>query len=198
MATVGEGLAIIQTANQRAGALVSSLKQMSIDQVTQQRRTFDLGHLIDEVLTALGPSIKKHGVAVVKEIESEISMNSFPGPLEQIITNLVQNALVHGFDGRSSGTIIVRGQLVGEQQVRLEVQDDGAGMTADAQARLFEPFFTTRAGMGGSGIGLTSSKKLVEETLCGRIRVETAQGSGTRFTLDLPLNPQRLLSTGTA
>ena len=184
--TVDESLQIIEHANARASELVGSLKQISIHQVAQRRSSFLLDQLVNEVVTTLTPMLRKQPVKLLKELAPDLRMDSYPGPLEQVLVNLVQNALVHAFEGRSSGTITLRARALDADHVQVVVEDDGLGMVPAVLARLFEPFFTTKAGQGGSGIGLAFSRKLVEQTLGGHILVESRPGEGSRFIIELP------------
>ncbi len=186
LATLKEGLRIVETENVRISDLVSCLKQMSIDQATQRRRTFDVDQLIDEILITLSPTLRNRSVTIVRTIALELYMDSYPGPLSQVITNLVQNALVHAFEERTSGTITLLAEALANQRLRLVVEDNGKGMDAEIIGHLFEPFFTTKSGQGGSGIGLAFSRQLVEETLGGQLDVESTPGLGSRFIIELP------------
>ncbi len=186
LAMTSEGLNIIERANARAGELVENLKELSIDQASQRRRTFEVGKVVDEVLFMLAPSLSKMPVRVVRDIAQDLTMDSFPGPFGQVIANLVQNALVHGFEGRAEGTVTLVAQNAPQGMVRIQVQDDGAGMTEEVLSRIFEPYFTTKLGRGGSGVGLSLCQRLVEEVLCGSISVESEPGQGSRFIIVLP------------
>lgn len=184
--SVRKGLTLIESANERTAELVSSLKQLSIDQVTQQRRSFLLNELIQDVVVTLKPALRNSGVTLVLELEKDAVMDSYPGPLGQVITNLIQNTLTHAFEGISDKTVTLRTCAISESQVRMEVQDNGKGMSEDVLAQLFQAFFTTRRAEGGSGIGLTFSKSLVEKVLGGKIVAESKSGQGSCFSIELP------------
>jgi len=117
-------------------------------------------------------------------------MDSYPGPLEQIIINLVQNSIRHGFDGRNQGCITIRATLSTDknnnQNVVIVFSDDGAGISPHNMDKIFEPFFTTRLGRGGSGIGLNIVHQIATSILEGAIEVQSELGSGTKFTLTIP------------
>jgi two-component system NtrC family sensor kinase len=106
--------------------------------------------------------------------------------LGQVMANLIQNTLVHGFDGRDSGVVAIRATQEGNYECTITVQDDGVGMNDEVRQRVFEPFFTTKANRGGSGVGLALCKRLVEETLRGTITVASELDQGTRFTIVIP------------
>ncbi|WP_422879665.1 sensor histidine kinase [Noviherbaspirillum cavernae] len=119
-------------------------------------------------------------------------MDSYPGPLGQVITNLVNNALVHAFDGRNTGTVTIAAQIADDGWMELIVKDDGAGIPQANLNRIFDPFFTTRLGAGGSGLGLNITHSIVTNILGGRIRVQSEVGRGTTFIVTAPmLAPQR-------
>lgn len=184
--SVRNGLKLIELSNQRSAELVSSLKQLSIDQVTQQRRSFLVDELIDDVVATLTPALEKRQIHVVFDMAPGLLMDSFPGPLGQVVSNLVQNAMLHGFDGLEDGTITLRAQALGKTHIRIEVEDDGKGMTDAVRAHLFQAFFTTIPDKGGSGLGLTFSNRLIQNVLGGKISAESKPNEGSRFIIELP------------
>jgi signal transduction histidine kinase len=114
-------------------------------------------------------------------------MDSYPGPYGQVLTNLVLNAIAHGFLNRDSGAMRIEAVRRGNDQVELNFVDDGAGMSEEIQRRAFEPFFTTRRNRGGTGLGLHIVHNLITRQLGGRVRLESAPGRGTTFRITLPL-----------
>jgi signal transduction histidine kinase len=124
-------------------------------------------------------------VKVEIDCAPDIVLDSFPGALSQIVTNLVMNSLVHGFEREQAGQIVIRAALE-EQMVVLDYSDDGAGMDVDTLSKLFDPFFTTKRGSGGSGLGAHILYNLVTGPLGGTVRVESAPGQGLRYHLRFP------------
>jgi signal transduction histidine kinase len=120
-------------------------------------------------------------------------MDGYPGPLGQIITNLVANALLHAFEGRETGSVLIVGRLDGDE-VSLVCRDDGVGMTAAVIKRVFEPFFTTKRGRGGSGLGMHIVYSLVTGLMGGEISVDSRPDEGTEIVMKLPV--QAPLSAG--
>jgi signal transduction histidine kinase len=173
----------------RAAALVSSFKQVAADQTSEQRREFQLDRVVADNVAALRPSMSKtdrfSNMTIELHIPAEIACDSYPGPLGQVITNLVQNAVMHAFDPHTPGRITVSAQMRGER-VYLEVSDNGHGMPPVVQARVFEPFFTTRLGQGGSGLGLSVSHRIATSVLGGELFVRSEPGVGSTFTLAFP------------
>jgi signal transduction histidine kinase len=113
-------------------------------------------------------------------------MDSYPGALSQVITNLVENGLKHGLHGRSTGRVEIRVRRLGAQFTEITVSDDGVGIPDEIKPRIFNAFFTTKDGAGGSGLGLHIVKSIVCSPLGGQISVEPEHGGGSRFVLTLP------------
>ena len=179
---------ILQRNLERAATLIASFKQVAVDQTSSQRRRFRLRDTLAEVLLALSPSLKSSGCVVrLQEIYGDIQMDSYPGPLGQVLANLVNNSLIHGYADQAPGEVRITVSRQGEGQVSIDVADDGAGIAAEHQSRIFEPFFTTRLGKGGSGLGLSIVRNIVTATLGGRIEVISALGEGTTVRMTLPL-----------
>lgn len=170
----------------RAAELVRDFKQVAIDQTSDTRRDFDLARVIEDVLTMVEPSYKHTPYQVHTELETGLAMNSYPGALGQVLTNLLMNALVHAFEDRQQGQVRVRCRSLDADQVELSVSDDGKGMDESVRRRIFDPFFTTRLGTGGSGLGMHIVHNIVTQVLGGQIEVSSTPGQGTTMTVRLP------------
>ena len=170
----------------RAANLVTSFKQVAVDQTSSQRRSFSLSEVVSEILLTLSPTLKKTTFEVVQEIPDDLLLDSYPGPLGQVVTNLVNNALLHGFEGRTTGRVTLSALMNGEGQIELSVKDDGIGIPPANLNRIFDPFFTTKLGAGGSGLGLNIAHNIVTGVLGGRVKVQSEVGQGTTFVLTLP------------
>jgi signal transduction histidine kinase len=194
-----EGMAIISQALRHGAGLVGNLKHLSIDQATQRRRSFELDRLFDEVLGILAPSLRGVSWRLERHVDTPHTlMESYPGPLGQVLINLVQNAAIHAFDGRPGGLLTLQAGSAGDGHlVAIEVHDNGVGMPPEVLAQLFTPFFTTKPGQGGSGVGLAYARRLVQDVLGGRMEVESTPGHGSTFRLLLPrLAPLRHTPVG--
>ncbi|MFZ2852990.1 MAG: ATP-binding protein [Rhodocyclaceae bacterium] len=179
--------ALLQRNSQRAADLIGNFKQVAVDQTSMRRRSFDLRQALDEVLSALQPKLRhtRHGLQV--SVPPGIVLDSYPGPIEQIITNLFANSLLHGFAGDTAGTIRIGAEVLAGEQVALTYSDDGVGISESVAKRVFDPFFTTKLGSGGSGLGLYIVYNLTTAVLGGSIKLSSAPGQGARFELLLPL-----------
>jgi signal transduction histidine kinase len=183
---VDQSLRIMTTNTQRAAALVRSFKQVAVDQSSDNIRRFNLGKYVGEVLLSLQPKLKGRPVKVQVECPPELELDSFPGAVSQVLTNMVVNSLVHGFERDQPGNITIRARLDDEDMVAFEYGDDGAGMDADTLSKLFDPFFTTKRGSGGSGLGGHILYNLVTGALGGSLRVESSPGKGLQYFLRFP------------
>lgn len=178
----------------RAGALVTSFKQVAVDQTSSQRREFSLAVLTSEILLTLSPSIRRSSCTVTADIGEDLEMNSYPGPLGQVLTNLVNNAMVHGFPEAQAGSIAITASMLNDDQLVVLVQDNGRGIQKTDLIRIFEPFFTTRMGQGGSGLGLHIVHNLVTSVLGGHIDVVSEPGQGATFKLTIPRSAPQWLN----
>ena len=166
--------------------LIGSFKQVAVDRTRAQRREFMLDAMVAETVLTLSPSIKRAKHEVQVDIPPGIVMTSFPGQLGQILTNLISNAMVHGFDMRENGVIVISARLLSLDSVEIVVADNGAGIPEANLQRIFDPFFTTRLGQGGSGLGLNIVYNLVRDVLGGSVDVQSVLDKGTSFILLLP------------
>lgn len=186
LAEAETGSAIIERNLQRAAELVASFKQIAVDQSSSQRRSFDLAAVVDEIVMTMRPSFKHQPHRLDTKVAANLTLDSYPGPLGQILSNLISNALAHGLDGCDQGNIRITGQSDGDAHVVIEVSDDGNGIAIEAQRRIFDPFYTTRLGRGGSGLGLNIVHNLVTHVLGGAITVVSAPGQGTTMRVRIP------------
>ncbi len=183
---VDQSLRIMTTNTQRAAALVRSFKQVAVDQSSDDIRHFHLKRYLDEVLLSLQPKLKGRPIAVRIDCPGDLELDSFPGALSQIVTNMVVNSLVHGFEREQEGTIRIGARLEEGDFVVLDYSDDGVGMDEDTLDKLFDPFFTTRRGQGGSGLGAHILFNLVTGALGGTVKVDSAPGMGLHYRLRFP------------
>ncbi len=170
----------------RASDLIRSFKQVAVDRSSEERRTFELGAYLEEVLLSLRPHLKKTNISVALTCDEGIKMDSYPGALSQIVTNLVMNSLVHAFDPGQSGEIRIDARRE-DDTLRIVYSDNGKGIPPEHLDKIFEPFYTTRRGRGGTGLGLHILYNIVTQKLGGTVRCESAPGQGATFTMTLPL-----------
>jgi signal transduction histidine kinase len=192
---------------ERAAELVTSFKHVASDQTSSLRRVFDLSETLRDVLLTLQPMIKKTPHTVKSDIPENIILDSYPGILAQVITNLISNALSHAWHEGETGTIYIYAELgpsdktmsaavndsdasqpVGiADRVKIRVADNGHGIPSNIEQKIFDPFFTTKMGRGGTGRGLHVAHNGVRNVLGGILDFENRPGNGCVFTIDIPL-----------
>ncbi|KMO17856.1 sensor histidine kinase [Methylobacterium platani] len=180
-----EGSHLLTANLARAADLVHSFKQVAVDRVSDEHRRFPLREWLGELLRSLGPLLRRGGHRLDLEAPEEFEVDTHPGALAQVITNLVKNAVVHAFADGAAGRIAVAAIRDGPW-VRLEVRDDGRGIAAADRERIFDPFFTTARHAGSSGLGMHIVYNLVTGQLQGRIAVESGPGRGTVVRVEFP------------
>ncbi|MCE1235833.1 MAG: PAS domain-containing sensor histidine kinase [Hyphomicrobiales bacterium] len=171
----------------RAADLVLAFKQVAVDRTHPDRRAFDLAEATEQIVASLRPGLKTTPHRLDVDVAPGLTMDGYPGAWGQILTNLVMNAVTHAFTGDRSGVMTISARPLGEDRVRIVFADDGVGMDEETARRAFEPFFTTRRGRGGSGLGLHIVRTLVISRMGGRIRMTTAPDAGCRFEIEAPL-----------
>lgn len=170
----------------RSAQLVQGFKQLALDRATEQQRIFILHEVIDEVMLAMAPILKRTPYQLSIEVADNLQMHSYPGPLTQIIVNFINNSLVHAFDGKTTGNMRLSAHLVADDMVEVLFSDDGCGMSEEVARHVFDPFFTTKLGQGGNGLGMHIAYNIATQLLGGEITVETTLGQGTCWRLLVP------------
>ncbi|MCP3661099.1 MAG: DUF3365 domain-containing protein [Gammaproteobacteria bacterium] len=183
-----ESIAIILSNLERAAELIKSFKQVAADQASEAKSSFNLKEYFGNVLITLQPELKRSALEVKIHCPDNILMNSYPGALSQIITNLIINSKTHAFDEDEAGSITFDIEKSGEDIV-IHYKDNGKGIPQEHLDDIFAPFFTTRRGKGSSGLGLHISQNLVHTVLKGSISVSSKLNEGTQFTLTIPSSP---------
>lgn len=177
---------------ERAAELVQSFKKVAVDQSSEEKRVFDLRNYLDQILISLRPQFKRTPHRVHLQCPPSLHLNSYPGAIMQILTNLVMNSLIHGFADGQAGEIYIDVESSGESVV-FSYRDTGMGMDAEQKARIYDPFFTTKRGSGGTGLGMNIVYNLVTQTLKGDIDLQTGPGEGAHFVLTLPTDPDLVI-----
>jgi PAS domain S-box-containing protein len=170
----------------RAAELITSFKQVAADRNYSDQRTFDLGDLTEQVVMSLRPGLRKHHLTLAVDCQPNLSMNSYPGPYGQVLTNLFLNSVAHAFPDGRPGTVDIKVREAGKDHAEIIFSDDGCGMSLDVRRRAFDPFFTTRRDQGGTGLGLHIVYSIVTNRLGGRLELDSEPGRGTRIQIVLP------------
>jgi signal transduction histidine kinase len=184
---------ITEAAGRISGLLASVKQYTQMDRAPLQ--TFDVHEGLDATLTMLGHKLGD-GIEVVRDYDRSLPrIAAFPGELNQVWTNLIDNA-VDAMDGH--GTLTVRTRPEPDERLVVEIGDTGEGVPDEVRTRIFEPFFTTKSIGKGTGLGLDVAWRIVVGRHHGDIRIESVPGD-TRFQVVLPVRepePQVVATRG--
>ncbi|WP_299484059.1 HAMP domain-containing sensor histidine kinase [uncultured Roseibium sp.] len=192
---------IIEKTLGRARELVGNFRQVAVDRQSEKMRSFNFDHIIRETLATLQPTLKKTSFDLELNLNADTVMESYPGAVSQLVSNLVENAMKHGYEGQSNGRIKLCSKVLpmsggnaeaSGKKIVLSCKDFGVGIPEKNLKKVFEPFFTTKFGKGGSGLGMAICYQLVTEALDGTISVSSKVGSGTEFTIEVPIKAPRV------
>ena len=181
-----ENVAIIFRNLERAAKLISSFKKVAVDQSSAEMRTFNVKGLLDEVLVTLSAKLVSANVVTSVICPEDLYVNSKPGPINQILINLILNSIYHAFEGRDKGVITINIMNLSDQ-LHINYGDDGIGIDDSIKAKIFDPFTTTKRGSGGSGLGMHLVYNLVTQALDGHIVLENEFEHGVNFDITFPV-----------
>ncbi|MDF2177684.1 ATP-binding protein [Aliiglaciecola sp. CAU 1673] len=173
----------------RASNLISSFKQVAVDQSSENKRRFNVAEYINKILLSMRSKFENTPHKIELTCDPKLSLYSHPGALTQILTNLIDNALTHAFDADNAGKIEIKVEQ-SEDQLRILVADNGKGMPEDIRELVFDPFFTTKHEQLSSGLGLHLVYNIVVQQLSGSIECQSQLGVGTKFIIIIPLQEE--------
>lgn len=185
LSETAETSAILMTNLRRTSDFVSSFKRMAVDQSSASERVIKVRAYVEEILFSLRPKLKHTKHLVRLDIEPDLTWTGDPGMLSQILTNLIVNSLAHAFPDGRAGHIDI-GASIRDGRFVLDYADDGVGIPRENLSRIFQPFFTTGGGRGGTGLGLYIIQSLAAK-LGGSVSCVSGTGNGARFTVALPV-----------
>lgn len=187
-----ESIKIITINLTRAGNLVKSFKQLAVDQSSEQPRDFVVKEYMEQIILSIMPKLKNTKIKIDLDCEEKIKLNSYPGAISQVITNLIMNSLNHAYEDNNEGTIrIVISEEIDAKMLRIHYEDDGKGIEEENINKIFEPFFTTKRGMGGTGLGLNIVYNIVTQKLHGTIECSSKVNMGTTFEIVIPMEQEQ-------
>ena len=190
-----ENLNIIYRNLNRAAELISSFKQVAVDQSSENNRTFSFAKLMEEILMSMRPKLKRVNHEIVIHCADDLYIESKAGPINQIMINLIMNSIIHGFEFIEKGTIDIDIVMLDDKKICITFKDNGEGIPEQLRKRIFDPFVTTKRGQGGSGLGMHLVYNLVTQGLNGSISVQSETGKGVEFKIIFPvkrINPANL------
>ncbi len=170
----------------RTSDLVSSFKQVSIDQVSKDKRIFNVKSYVEDIIHSLSIRLEETTHKVTLRCPDNIELESFPGAFGQILTNLITNSLTHGYNDNEEGTITI--DIVDSgSELQIRHSDNGKGIPPSAIKKIFDPFFTTKRSQGNTGLGLHIVYNIVTQSMKGSIQCESTEGEGATFIVNIPL-----------
>jgi signal transduction histidine kinase/ligand-binding sensor domain-containing protein len=180
-----QSVKLILSNMERTETMIQSFKQVSVDQSTENKRSFRLKSYTEDVIRSLYPKLKKRKIHIKLDIDEELEIDSYPGAYSQIITNLVLNSITHGFDEKYEGKIELKADNK-NGELALEYKDNGKGISQENKKKIFNPFFTTNKNIG-TGLGMHIVYNLVTQKLKGNIECISKPGEGVIFKMQIPL-----------
>jgi PAS domain S-box-containing protein len=183
---VDDASALLVASLTRAADLIESFKQVAVDPSYLEQRSFDVSELTEQVLMGLRPGLLKNNLTLNVDCQPGLTMDSYPGPYGQVLTNLFLNSVTHAFPDGKGGAIDIKIRASGKRQVEILFSDDGCGMSPDIRRQAFNPFFTTRRNEGSIGLGLQIVHNIVTNRLRGQLKLDSEPGQGTKIQMILP------------
>ena len=166
----------------KTAQLVRSFKQVAVDQTSENKRKFNIKKYVNEILLSINNVIKKTNINITVSCEDSINIDSYPGAYSQIISNLVLNSIVHGYEDNEKGNILIK--IVKENdKIQIIYKDDGKGISKQNLSKIFDPFFTTNRIQGGTGLGLNVIYNIITNTLKGEITCHSIENKGVEFVI---------------
>jgi signal transduction histidine kinase len=182
-----ENLNIIYRNLNRAAELISSFKQVAVDQTSENNRIFSFSKLMDEILMSMRPKLKRVQHEIKIHCTDDLYIESKAGPINQIMINLIMNSIIHGFEFIEKGIIDIDIVMLDDKKICLTFKDNGKGIPEQLRKRIFDPFVTTKRGQGGSGLGMHLVYNLVTQALNGSISVQSENNRGVEFKIIFPV-----------
>jgi C4-dicarboxylate-specific signal transduction histidine kinase len=182
---------IIERNMLRANELIKTFKRLSVDQHSQDIRTFALCDYVYEVLLSLKPRLKHTPHKFCIDIPADLTIASNPGALSQILINLIMNSALHAFAPGIEGRITIKANIEYDskrnKKLVLIYRDNGIGMTAQTIENMYKPFFTLARESEGCGLGMHICNNIVMKVLRGTIDCHSELDKGAEFTIAYPV-----------
>ncbi|MCF6438198.1 ATP-binding protein [Pseudoalteromonas luteoviolacea] len=185
---MSESLYLLESNLSRAAQLVKNFKQVAVDQSIEERGEVNLGQYLEDILMSLRPKWKHTEIVVETNFDDGIVLSTYPGAIAQVLTNLIENSVRHGFEeGKHAGKIEISLQHKASH-IEWRFVDNGVGMSKETLAKVFDPFYTTRRSAGGTGLGMHIVYNIVTQKLHGEITCQSAHHQGCQFGIKLPMS----------
>ncbi|HEY4082942.1 MAG TPA: ATP-binding protein [Burkholderiaceae bacterium] len=187
-----EGGTLLNASLSRTADLVGNFKRVAVDHGSAQRQRFELGKTLAELIETLRPMLVAGHHELVLNCPEGLYLESYPNSLGQVLTNLVSNAVTHGFQDKKHGRIEIRVEAQGADRVEFFFADDGRGIEPGLLRHIFDPFVSARRGRAGAGLGLHIVHNIVTGLLGGTVSAHSTPGQGTVFMIRIRTHPEPL------
>lgn len=181
-----QGYRIILKNLDRANNLIGHFKQVAVDQASENLREIYIYEYIQEIIDSMYSSLKQKNIDIHLHGKENIKVNTYPGPIYQIISNFINNSILHGFELQEEGNITISVNVF-PNRVNISYIDDGIGMNEEMLKKIYEPFVTSKRNQGGSGLGMNIVYNLVTQVLEGEINCQSTLGEGVEITISFPI-----------
>jgi len=178
-----ESTSIVDTNLTRAAELVQSFKRISVDQTVETKSLINMYEYINNIIVSLKHEYKNKDIKIEVHCEKDLFLTTYPGVLVQILTNFIMNSLIHGFSKDTKKGLIDIYCSKENNDVIIRYKDNGMGIPKEILDKIYDPFFTTKKNVGGSGLGLNIVFNLVTMKLKGKIKCLSNLGEGTEFII---------------
>jgi len=184
---IDESSNILTSCLKKASDLIKNFKKISVDQYYEELTEIDIVEFIKYLVNNLKYTMQKTNinVSVTSADNIPISLNTYAGQFSQLITNLLMNSIIHGYDYAENGEIDIEVSCY-EKSCVIVYADKGKGMDKEASKRIFEPFYTTKRGSGRSGLGMYIVYNIIVNSFNGTITCFSEPGKGTKFIISIP------------
>ena len=170
-----------------ASNLIKSFKQISVDQITNDIREFNIKDYIKEIFLTNSNKLKSIPVKIIIKCEEDgLLIKTSPGVIAQIFNNLIQNSIIHGFNNFKNNARIKVIISSKKDMINIVYEDNGQGIDLNIKESVFEPFITTKRNSGGTGLGLNIVYNLIYQRLKGSLTLTSKKDVGTKFVIEIP------------
>ncbi len=180
---------LVENSLHRAAELIQSFKKVAVEQTADSFDEIVFHDYLGDIITSIEPRLTRltnQKITIELLSKGHWSIRTYPGAWWQLLSNLVENSLSHGFSDQSSGEITIYAERKGHC-LFFTYSDNGNGMSAEALKKMYEPFFTTTRGRGDTGLGMHIVFNLVVQKLGGDINCQSEPGKGVVFVIEIPV-----------
>ena len=191
---VSESLELLRENLRRATSLMKSFKSVSAGHINDDNDWIYIHKTISDLLRSLSPMLRNHPYEIRVNCPEDICIQASPTAITQVLTNLITNSLKHGFSGRAEGLVVITVKEDSDNLI-MDYQDDGIGLSREAAKRIFEPMFTTCRSDGGTGLGMHLVYNIIKQRMKGDINIEPSD-TGVHFRMVMPISKAKRRDKG--